>query len=148
MRRPLALLCGRDRATEARATHLRHRALRPCLSRQAAVDLDALADTLSRRGTTGPTISRKQAWSAARHRDVFPGAPSAVRLDLRDTPRNCPSRPGSQRSLDFRSKTVLSPPPVCPLWPTLRLECTDGRKRASPEALDQLLEAHPEGMRR
>jgi len=129
-----------------------------CLSLRKGqlVDLDALADTLSRLGYERvPTIEQEGSWS--RRGDIVDLFPVSAELPVRleffgDTLEKLREFDlASQRSLDPIETVRLTPTGYGPLVAdALRASMPDGLEGLlSPEALDQLLEGGtPEGMRR
>ncbi len=127
-----------------------------CLRKGDTVDLDQLADTLSRLGYERvPTIEQEGSWSRRGDIvDVFPvSAELPVRLEFfgEELEKLKEFDPATQRSLDATEAVRLTPSGYGPLVAdALRETMPAGLEGLlQPEALDQLLEGGtPEGMRR
>ncbi|MCP9884409.1 transcription-repair coupling factor [Synechococcus sp. ATX 2A4] len=127
-----------------------------CLRKGDTVDLDVLADTLSRLGYERvPTIEQEGSWSRRGDIvDVFPvSAELPVRLEFfgEELEKLKEFDPATQRSLDATEAVRLTPSGYGPLVAdALRDTMPAGLEGLlQPEALDQLLEGGtPEGMRR
>ncbi|CAK6694170.1 Transcription-repair-coupling factor [Synechococcus sp. CBW1107] len=129
-----------------------------CLSlrKGSSVDLDDLADTLTRLGYERvPTIEQEGSWSRRGDIvDVFPvSAELPVRLEFfgEDLEKLREFDPATQRSLDAIEAVRLTPTGYAPLIAdALRESMPEAlTELLAPEALEQLLEGGtPEGMRR
>lgn len=127
-----------------------------CLRKGDTVDLDQLADTLSRLGYERvPAIEQEGSWSRRGDIvDVFPvSAELPVRLEFfgEELEKLKEFDPATQRSLDATEAVRLTPSGYGPLVAdALRDAMPAGLEGLlQPEALDQLLEGGtPEGMRR
>ncbi len=127
-----------------------------CLRKGDTVDLEQLADTLSRLGYERvPTIEQEGSWSRRGDIvDVFPvSAELPVRLEFfgEELEKLKEFDPATQRSLDATEAVRLTPSGYGPLVAdALRETMPVGLEGLlQPEALDQLLEGGtPEGMRR
>jgi transcription-repair coupling factor (superfamily II helicase) len=127
-----------------------------CLERGSTVDLEQLADTLSRLGYERvSTIEQEGTWSRRGDIvDLFPvSAELPVRLEFfgEELEKLREFDPASQRSLDAVDRVRLTPTSYAPLVAeALRHDPPAGLESLlSPAALEQLLEGGtPEGMRR